>query len=234
MNTWDLILEKLAMIWKPVAAVVMLVAAAGSTAGLWLHFNKRSDEQRLPGTVETQEVRLSSRVGGRVAKVLVSESQLVEPGQVIVELEMPELDAQRGQLVAQKEAAEAILARLEHGPREEEKAAAKAAVDTAAAKLAMMQRGYREEEKEQARQEQQALEAELQNAQQDLNRERSLLAKGASTLQAYDAAFSRYHKLLAQVNAASAKVKMLETGYRPEEVAEAKADVARLQANYDL
>ena len=87
---------------------------------------------RLPGTVETQEVRLSSRVGGRVAKVLVKESQLVEPGQTIVELEMPELDAQRAQLVAQKEAAEAVLARLEKGSRDEEKAAAKASLAAAA------------------------------------------------------------------------------------------------------
>jgi len=222
------------MIWKPLTAGVMLIAAAGSTAGVLLHFRQRPTELRLPGTVETQEVRLSSRVGGRVDKVLVSESQLVEPGQTIVELEMPELDAQRGQLVAQKEAAEAVLARLEHGPRAEEKAAAKAAVDSAAARLDRMQHGYRAEEKEQARQELQALEADLQNALQDLNRERSLLGKGASTLQQYDAANARHAKLLAQVNAASAKAKMMESGYRLEEIEEAKAEVARLQANYEL
>jgi membrane fusion protein YbhG len=232
--TWDALLERLAMIWKPLAGVVMLLAAAGSTAGVLLHFRQRAAEMRLPGTVETQEVRLSSRVGGRVEKVLVSESQIVEPGQTIVELEMPELDAQRGQLVAQKEAAEAVVARLEHGPRPEEKAAAKAAVESAAARLDRMQRGYRDEEKEQARQELQALEADLQNALQDLNRERSLLGKGASTLQQYDAANARHSKLLAQALAARAKSQMMESGYRPEEIAESKAEVARLQANYEL
>jgi membrane fusion protein YbhG len=173
-------------------------------------------------------------VGGRVEKVLVNESDIVEPGQEIVELEMPELDAQRGQLVAQKAAAEAVLVKLEHGARKEEKAAAKAAVDSAAAVLARMEHGYREEEREQARQELQALEADLQNAQQDLYRERNLLSKGASTLQAYDAANARYSKLQAQAGAAGAKSKMMETGYRPEEIAEKKAEMARLQANHDL
>src|SRR4051812_35616995 len=114
---WDEFLERLAMIWKPLVAGVALLAAAGSTIGVWFRLHEPAKEMRLPGTVETQEVRLSSRVGGRVAKVLVKESDIVEPGQIIVELEMPELDSQRGQLVAQKEAAEAVLAKLQNGPR---------------------------------------------------------------------------------------------------------------------
>src|SRR6478609_3381757 len=161
---WDEFSERLAVIWKPLVAGIAVLAAAGSTVGVWLHLHERPHEVRMPGTVETQEVRLSSRVGGRVSKVLVRESDIVEPGQKIVELEMPELDAQRGQLVAQKEAAEAILSRLVNGARKEEIAASKAAVDTAAARLERMQHGYREEEKEQARQELQAVDADLQNA----------------------------------------------------------------------
>jgi len=222
------------MIWKPLTAGVALIAAAASSAGLWLHFREAPPEMHLPGTVEIQEVRLSSRVGGRVAKVLVSESQVVEPGQTVVELEMPELDAQRGQLVAQKEAAQAILERLEHGARTEEREAAKAAVDSAAARLARMQHGYRPEEIDQARKDLQAIDADLQNAQLELNRERSLMTKGASTVQSYDAANARHARLLAQSQAATAKLKMMESGYRQEEVAETKAEVARLQANYEL
>jgi multidrug resistance efflux pump len=222
------------MLWKPAAAGVVLVAAAGAVAGYVLHFRESNPELRLPGTVETQEVRLSSRVGGRVAKVLVNEAQIVEPGQTVVELEMPELDAQRANLVAEKDAAEAVLTRLRNGPREEEKAAAKAALEEATARLSRMQHGYRAEEIEQARQEVQALDADLQNAQQELSREQTLLTRGASTMQAYEAASARYQKLLAQVGAASAKAKMMESGYRVEEIAESKAEVARLQANYAL
>lgn len=232
--SWEELLERLAMIWKPVTAGVMLVAAVGSTAGVWLHLREQPMEQRFPGTVETQEVRLSSRVGGRVTKVFVRESDIVEPGQPVVELEFPELDAQRAQLAAQKEAEAANLAKLEHGPRKEEIAAAKAALDSASARLALMQHGYRVEEKEQARQAVLSLDADLQNAQQELNRERALLSKGASTLEKYDAASARYNKLLADVGAATAKANQLEAGYRVEEIAEAQAEVARLKANYDL
>jgi len=74
----------------------------------------------------------------------------------------------------------------------------------------------------------------LQNAVQDLNRERTLFTKNASTQQAYDAAQARHSKLLAQVSAAVAKTKLMESGYRVEEIAEAKAGLAELQANYDL
>src|SRR6185369_10130368 len=176
--TWDDLLARLAMIWKPLTAGAALLAAVASTAGVWFHFRESPKEMMLPGTVETQEVRLSSRVGGRVAKLLVSESQIV----------------------AQKEAAEAVLMRLEHGARAEEKAAAKAAVDSAAARLAKMQHGYRPQEIEEERQNLQAIEADLQNAQVELNRERSLMSKGASTLQNYDAANARYSRLLAQAN----------------------------------
>jgi multidrug resistance efflux pump len=222
------------MIWKQLVAGIALLAVAGSTAGYWLRLRDPQQELRLPGTVETQQVRLSSRVGGRVTKTFVKESEIVEPGQKIIELEMPELDSQRGQLVAQRQAAEAVLLRLSNGARDEEKAAAKAALDVAQATLARLQHGYRPEEIEQARQEMQALEADLLNSHQELERDRKLLAKGVLPQQQFEAADARHTKLMAQVNAASAKTQMFQSGYRAEEIAEAMAEVARLKASHDL
>lgn len=222
------------MFWKPALAGIALLAVSGSTAGWWLHFRGRTNELRLPGTVETQDVRLSSRVGGRVEEVFVRESQLVEPGQKIVALAMPELDAQRAQLVAQKQAADAVLAKLKEGPRKEEKAAAKAALDAATARLARMEHGYRQEEVEQARQEHQSLQAQFELARQDYQRELSLRDTRASSKAQYDAAVAQREKMESQVNAAKAKLQMLEKGYRVEDIAEAKAEMARLQAMYDL
>lgn len=222
------------MITKPLLIAAALLTAAGSTAGLLFHYRHPAAEQRLPGTVETQDVRLSSRVGGRVAKLFVRESQLVEAGTKIVELEMPELDAQRAQLAAQKEAAVAVLEKLKNGARPEEKAAAKAAVDAAAARLALMQKGFRAEEIEQARNDLSALQADLANAQIELNRERALLGKGASAAANYDTAVAKHSRLQAEVSAKAARLKMYESGNRPEEIAEMQADLARLQANYDL
>src|SRR5439155_7851447 len=45
----------------------------------------------VSGTIETDEVRVASRYGGRVEKILAQEGDSLKPGQVIVELEATEL-----------------------------------------------------------------------------------------------------------------------------------------------
>src|SRR5687768_7991239 len=93
---------------------------AAVAAGVWFFGRFRDDGTiRLPGIVEVQEVRLGSKVGGRVAKVLVEEGQSISPGQELVVFEAPELEAQRSQLLAQLAAAEAELLRALNGPRPE-------------------------------------------------------------------------------------------------------------------
>lgn len=72
----------------------------------------------VSGTIETDEVRLASRVGGRVERVLVREGEGLTNGQPVVQLSAPELFAQRDQLTA-------LLAELEAGPRPQELAAAR-------------------------------------------------------------------------------------------------------------
>jgi multidrug resistance efflux pump len=72
----------------------------------------------VSGTIETDEVRVASRYGGRVEKLLVQEGNSLKAGQVIAELEAAELMAKRDQAAAQ-------LAEFEAGSRKEEIAAAK-------------------------------------------------------------------------------------------------------------
>jgi HlyD family secretion protein len=222
------------MIWKPILAGGLLIAAGVAGMGYYWKLQAPRTELWMPGTVETQEVRLSSRVGGRVVKVLVKESETVAAGQPILELEMPELDAQRKQLESQVAAAQAVLTKAENGPRVEDKAAAKANVAAAEARLARMKSGYRTEEKDQARKEEEAIVADMENAYKELTRERALLNKGATTIEAYESQLAKHNRLQAQAAAGAAKTKMMEAGYRAEEVAEAEADLARYQANYDL
>ncbi len=77
-----------------------------------------SNPSSVSGTIETDEVRVASRYGGRVVKILADEGASLKAGQAIVELDAAELSAKREQLAAQ-------LAELEAGPRPEEIAAAK-------------------------------------------------------------------------------------------------------------
>ena len=222
------------MIWKPLIVGMLVVAAVVAAGGYYWQWRQPRRELWLPGTVESQEVRLASRVGGRVTKVLAREGTLVEAGQPVLELEMPELDAQRKQLEAQLAAAKALLAKAIEGPRAEDKAAAKANVAAAQARLDRMRKGFRTEEIAQARSQQQAIEAQLENARQELERQRALLARNATAQSTYEQAVSTFNRLEAEAAAATAKTEMMQSGYRPEEVAEAEADLARFQANYDL
>jgi HlyD family secretion protein len=179
-------------------------------------------------------VHLSSRVGGRVEEVLVKEGTLVEAGTELIKLDMPELEAQRDQLQAQLLAAQAAETIARKGPRDQEIAAAQANYEAAQARYDRMAGGYRTEEKVQAHREQEAVEAQLENARLTLERERTLLAKGATSQANYDTALGNYDRLQAQAAAAAAKTKMMETGYEPQEIEEAKAEMARYKANYDL
>ncbi len=75
------------------AAFALLVLVIGGVTACYWSRNDGPEVLRLPGTVEVQEVRLGSRVGGRVGAVHVREGQLVEPGTVLVTFDAPELTA---------------------------------------------------------------------------------------------------------------------------------------------
>jgi len=82
----------------------------------------------VSGTIETDEVRVASRYGGRVEKIYAQEGQSLTNGQMIAELEASELRARREQAAAQ-------LAEWEAGPRKEELEEAKHAWEAPAAEL---------------------------------------------------------------------------------------------------
>jgi len=79
----------------------------------------QSKTRSVSGTIETDDVHVASRYGGRVVAVHAQEGDALLPGQLIVELDATELRARRDHAAAQ-------LEELEHGPRPAEIAAAKA------------------------------------------------------------------------------------------------------------
>lgn len=82
----------------------------------------------VSGTIETDEVRLASRAGGRVERVLAREGDGLTNGQPVVQLSAPELSAQHDQ-------AAALLAELEAGPRPQELTAARSDWEALTAEL---------------------------------------------------------------------------------------------------
>lgn len=149
------------------------------------------------GTIETDEVHVASRYGGRVEKILAREGESLKAGQAIVELDAPELRARR-------EAAAALLAELEAGPRPEELTAAK--------------------------HDWEALTAELELGQADDRRARELFGQKAISETERDRASSRARVLEKSAAAAKSRYGLLRAGTRSERLAQARAQLAELDA----
>jgi multidrug resistance efflux pump len=222
------------MSWKLVVTTGGLLTVLTGTLGLFCLFGQGSLVLEIPGTVEIQEVRLGSRTGGRVASLAVKAGQWTEPGQILVYLEAPELEAQRDHWLARLEAAEAELARARYGPRQEEKEAAHAAVASAQARLQRLKAGSRPEEITQAQGEVDAALAVRDRANKERARERWLGTSAASSREKQDAAQATLERAQGQVKTAHARLRLLEVGPRSEEIAEAGAELERAQANCRL
>src|SRR6185436_9460011 len=100
---------------------------------------QREEPFRVSGFLEADEIRVGSRVGGRVGKVLVDEGSRVEAGTVLLELEPYDLLEKRAELAARVKALEARLAELRAGSRSQEIEAARARMDAAKAALSLAQ-----------------------------------------------------------------------------------------------
>jgi multidrug resistance efflux pump len=184
--------------------------------------------------VEVQEVRLGSKVGGRVVEVAIAEGDEVETGQVLVRFEAPELEAQRQQLQAQLQAATAELEKARNGARQEEIESAWASVEAARACLNRLKAGARLEEIQQAHSELSSAEVDLQLAHQELNRVERLYRMAATSRAEYDSARAARGRAEGRVAAARARLDMLKAGSRPEDIAEAAAQLRRAEANHRL
>lgn len=217
-----------------VALLLVVVGLLGAGAYFFWPFGQSEPELKLPGTVEIQEVRLSSKVGGRVDRVAVREGQLVEAKEPLIYLEVPELLAQRDQAQAKLDAAIANSERVYNGPRAEEREAAKRSMEAAKARLDRMEAGYRPEEVESMKEELRSLEVELEKAKRDVEREKKLLPTMASTTAQYDMAVTSVNRLSAMIRSMKAKTEMMASGYRKEDKAEMRADYERLKAEYQL
>jgi HlyD family secretion protein len=217
-----------------ILTAVALLAAVAAGLGFWCPFRNREQTLRLPGVVETQEVRLSSRVGGRICRVAVREGEQVQAGQVLVTLEAPELEARRDQLRAALAEAQAHLAKAEYGAREEEKAAARATVAEAAAKVRRLKAGPRAEEVAAAHADWHSLLPKLERVSRERDREVRLQSGRATRQVDVEVAHEGARSLQEQVKAAEARWQVLVKGTRPEELDQAAAELARAQAQLDL
>ncbi len=219
---------------KSLFLVLLLLAAGAAAVGFTWPFRTGPRELRLQGVVEIQEVRLGSKVGGRVESIYIAEGDFVEPGKELITFEAPELRAQKAQQQAKVVAAEAELERILNGPRPQEKEAGRAAMQSAKARWEKMKTGWREEEKKQVQNDLEAAEAEAKQTQEDYERELQLYRTRSGSRANLDTALSARDRAQARLRGARARNEMYTAGNRKEDIAEAAAEYERYRANYQL
>ncbi|MFO0982704.1 MAG: HlyD family efflux transporter periplasmic adaptor subunit [Planctomycetota bacterium] len=188
----------------------------------------------ISGYIEADEIRVGSRVGGRVKQVLAIEGQELKAGDVLLRLEPFDLEEQLAQANAELDAAIAVHAKLVAGSRPEEIAEAMAERDRAQAAVDEALAGARPQEIKQEADMLALSVAESERVEQTYQRIAGLARTGDATPEDLDRVTSERKAALARVEASRARLDLLRAGTRPEQIAQARAQLAAATAHLDL
>jgi multidrug resistance efflux pump len=187
---------------------------------------RHDDALQGSGTVEARDIRVGSKIGGRIDKVLVREGDTVQAGQVLITFDDKELLASLAQTRAAAEKAQ-------RGYRPEEIAEARAAAAQAKAEYDQRKNGYRQEDIAAAQAELDRASADEVRARLDDQRYQALAEKDLVSKQQRDSAEANWKMAVAQKENAQHKLDELQRGYRPEEIASAEARYRQTEATLE-
>ena len=214
--------------------IILLVLVGAAVVAALYYSQRRKGEPKVSGFVEADEIRLGSRVGGRVLRVLAAEGDRVKEGQVLVELDPFDLQELRAQAAGQLASRTADHAKLAAGFRAEEVAQAKAKADELAARLEELRNGPRKETIA-------ASEARVAQAQADANytassltKVRTLYEKSGATREELDRAVNLADSAAAALAMRKAELAELREGTRPEQIRVAEAQLEQAKQAYGL
>jgi len=129
---------------KKKIAILILIILCGLFAYCGIYAYNQANTMILQGEVETKTVDLSSKVVGRVLKINVQKGDTVKKGDVLIELDTPEINAKAEQADAMLALAMAQQAKVNNGTREEQIGMAKANFDVAKKTYERMNRLHNE------------------------------------------------------------------------------------------
>lgn len=182
-----------------VAFVVLVVIVLGITV-IGFFFMKPEPEV-IQGEVEVNELRVSGKVPGRVAKFFVTEGQMVRQGDTLVLLDSPEVEAKLLQAKAAERAASALSEKAANGAREEQIKSAYEMWQKALAGLEVAKKSY--------------------------DRVLNLFEKEVVPAQKKDEAEANYKAMLATEQAAKLQYELAKKGAAEEDKSAAKAQLSR-------
>lgn len=191
--------------WKRIILILVVLACLAGGAW-WLYGDKRtpSDVLTLYGNVDIRQVDVAFRVGGRITELYKEEGDTVKAGEKLAQLDLQPL--------------EYALSRAQ----------AELAMQQAA--YAQMLNGYRPEDVAQARASLEGAQAAFNNAAITLRRTENLRKQRALSQRELDDARSAYTEALSRRDAAQEQLRLMEAGYRAEEVTRQEAAVKAAEA----
>ena len=188
--------------------IILAVAAVVAATAVYASWFRRDNSLRGSGTVEARNIRVGSKVGGRIDKVLVREGDAVQPGQVLVTFDDKELQASLEQSRAKAQ-------EVERGYRPEEIGEARAAAEQAKADYALRKNGYRKEDIDAAQDDLERAKADEIRTRLDFERYEALAKKDLVSKQQRDTAEANWKMALAQREMSQHKYDQMQPGYRP-------------------
>lgn len=178
---------------KPLGILVVVVAIAAAVT--YYVLRSRHTTLVLTGIVTTHEVVVSSQVAGQIGQLLVKEGDQVKAGAQVATIAPDELRADSAYYAQAAEGASSQVQQNEAALR--------------------MERQQTDSQIRQAEASQQSAEAQLKSAQADLDnakltfdRQKKLLATGASTQEDFDQARTSYDATMAKVESLTKQVDM--------------------------
>jgi HlyD family secretion protein len=202
---------------------ITTLAVVGAYSMSWF---RRDTALQGSGTVEARNIRVGSKIGGRIVTVFVREGDTVEAGQLLISFDDKELQASLAQ-------SRANAVKAERGFRAEEIAEARAAAAQAKAEYEQRRNGYRQEDIDAAQADLDRATADEVRTRLDFQRYDSLAQKDLVSKQQRDTAEANWKMAAAVKQNAQHKLDELKRGYRPEEIASAEARYHQTQATLE-
>ena len=153
--------------------------------------NHTEQTKGLEGKIERDQLSVTTKIPGKIQKILVEEGQLVHKGDTLIILELPEVDAKAIQ--------------------------AQGALEAAQAQYEMAVKGATDGQLQQLRAKVDGLKEQYEYAQKSLDRMRNLLADSLVSQQKYDEVYAKYHGAKNQYLAAQAELADALKGARIEQ-----------------
>jgi HlyD family secretion protein len=218
--------------------LILLMAAAGGGGYWYWHMTHIAVNSatgiRVSGNIETTITEVSFKIPGRVIERPVDEGHMVKKGDLAALLEDTDLKLDVAMRTADLHAAQAFLAELLAGSRQQEIDAALAAMQKADHALADLLAGSRPQEIISAEASLNAAESQKIQAQADYGRTQQLYSQKMLSKEIYDAAKTAFDVASQRYREAFERLSLVKEGPRKQQIDEARAALNQAKAQYDL